>query len=613
MDRIITRIQLVLMMLIGGLLAEEVRLSAAVDRERINLDEVITYTIRMEGLREFPELEPPRSDGFIVISGPSQSSSFQVVNGAVSSSKTLQWRLAPIQTGRLTIPALEIKVGRKTYRTEPIEVLVAERPGSAQKATPSRGSPPPDRPAPSTAQRGELLLVAEVPKTTLYKGEELLVTFNLYFKTSPKSYVQQKLPDAKGFWTEQFPEKRNPPISSVIIDGIAYKKATLRRLALFPTTTGELVIDPLQITCEMPATGQRRRSVFDDFFDDSFFSDPFFGRTVTVPVQSEPVKILVRELPSAGQPRGFNGAVGNFVIESRLDTLETRQNQALTLRYTISGSGNISAVKLPPLELPASVEIFEPQIERTINNQGKSIRGAVHYEYVLIPRSSGRLQIPALNFAYFDPHQERYQVSTARGYSVTVKPLDQGGIAGKAGFRKEEVSLLGSDIRFIMRSPPRWRPANDVVFRRGWFWLLNLISLSLILGSYAYRRWLEKVAGDSLYTRRRKALTRAQQRLQAAAASLASDADEEMVGLLNRALAGLIADRLGLASSGLGPRDFKKALDARGLDQALVTATVGQLEELERLRFLPAGFKRADAQALYERVSHLIQKLRKVI
>lgn len=615
MRRILIPIPLVLMMLTGILLAEDISMNATVDRNRIDLDDVITYTIRMEGMRDFPEVNPPQSDGFVIISGPSQSSSFQIINGQVSSSKTVQWRMVPIRAGRLTIPAVEINVGRKTYRTEPIEVTVNEAPGSAQKPPPSPGGSQPKaktRTQPA-AERGDLFLVADVSKTTVYKGEELLVAFNLYFKTSPKSYAQQKLPDAKGFWMEQFPEKRNPPISNVVLDGVAYKKATLRRLALFPTTTGELVIDPLQITCEMPAPSQRRRSVFDDFFDDSFFNDPFFGRTVTVPVQSEPVKIRVQELPQAGRPQNFSGAVGSFVIESSVDTLETYQNQALTLRYTIRGSGNINAVKLPVLELPASVEIFEPQIERVVNNQGKSIRGAVHYEYVLIPRSSGRLHIPALNFCYFDPDRERYQISTARGYEVEVRTPDQRQVADRAGFHKEEISLLGSDIRFITRATPRWRRMDRMVFGNVWFWLLNLLSLSIIIGSIAYRRWLDKMAGDSLYARRRRALSRVQEHLQSAAKALEDDDNEAVVGCLSRALGGFIADRLGLAASGLGPREYKTALENHPVAPEITAETLRLLEELERLRFLPSGFNQEDARALYKEATGILQKLRRVI
>lgn len=605
---------LVLFMLSLVLLAKDLTVSAAVDRNRINLDEVISFTVTIEGTSDFPDVAPPQSDGFVIISGPSQSSSIQIVNGAMSASKTIQWRLAPTRTGEQTIRPIDIKYRRKTYSTNAIIVVVndanvqavksprsqAQGPGQGSSKSPSAGSAP-----------GELFLKAEVPKTTIYKGEELPVSFNLYFQ-NVRNYAPQKLPDAKGFWTELFPEKRNPTISTETINGVAYKKATLRRLALFPTTTGDLTIDPMQISCEVPAPTQRRRSVFDDFFNDSFFSDPFAG-TKTVQIQSEPLKIRVRELPETGKPAGFNGAVGNYVIESSIDTLQTHQNQALTLRYSISGSGNINAVKLSALELPSNVEIFEPKVERRVNNQGRSIRGSISYEYVLIPRTSGRLRIPALNFSFFDPVNGRYQTSTAKGYAVNVKAVDQADIASSAGFRKEEISLLGSDIRFISRDDPHWRPIGSSVFKRVWFWFFNLIALGLITGSSGFRWWMEKMAGNTLFSRRRRALSRAQQLLKEVQMDIDQEQTDTVCGKLDRSLSGFIADRLGLAPSGVGPREIQTALRTNRVVPELIETVATILNELEQFRFLPGSLNTEDYKRLSERVDELLQKLIKVV
>ena len=605
---------LVLFMLNLVLLARDLTVSAAVDRNRINLDEVISFTVTIEGTSDFPDVAPPQSDGFVIISGPSQSSSIQIVNGAMSASKTIQWRLAPTRTGEQTIRPIDIKYRRKTYSTNAIIVTVndakvqavksprsqAQGSGQGSSKSPSAGSAP-----------GELFLKAEVPKTTIYKGEELPVSFNLYFQ-NVRNYAPQKLPDAKGFWTELFPEKRNPTISTETINGVAYKKATLRRLALFPTTTGDLTIDPMQISCEVPAPTQRRRSVFDDFFNDSFFSDPFAG-TKTVQIQSEPLKIRVRELPETGKPAGFNGAVGNYVIESSIDTLQTHQNQALTLRYSISGSGNINAVKLSALELPSNVEIFEPKVERRVNNQGRSIRGSISYEYVLIPRTSGRLRIPALNFSFFDPVNGRYQTSTAKGYAVNVKAVDQADIASSAGFRKEEISLLGSDIRFISRDDPHWRPIGSSVFKRVWFWFFNLIALGLITGSSGFRWWMEKMAGNTLFSRRRRALSRAQQLLKEVQMDIDQEQTDTVCGKLDRSLSGFIADRLGLAPSGVGPREIQTALRTNRVVPELIETVATILNELEQFRFLPGSLNTEDYKRLSERVDELLQKLIKVV
>ena len=588
--------------------AEEITVQAAVDRNVINLTDMLTFTVTIEGTSDFPNVPAPESEDFIMISGPAQSSNIQIINGAMSASKQVQWRLAPTHAGQLSIPPVKIVYRRKVYQTAPITVTVNSAPQTVQPAPGSPATPAPGPPVTTPAK--DIFLKANIAKSTVYKGEELLVSFELYYQ-NVRTYSPQKLPDAKGFWMEQFPEDRTPIVENVMVDGVAYKKATIRRLALFPTTTGDLVIDPMVINCEVLVPRQRRRSMFDDFFNDSFFSDPLFSNTKTVEVRSAPVSVRVLELPMQGQPKSFIGAVGSYVIESRIDTLQTRQDQALTLRYTISGSGNINTVQLPVLNLPANVELFEPSVRRTINNKGKSIRGAVTYEYVLIPRSSGALQIPPLPFAFFNPVSKHYQTSTAAGFNVTVKPADEKLAAQGAGFRKEEISLIGSDIRFIVRDNPNWQRVGTSVLNSYWFWLINSLSLLLIMGSIVFRWWANKLATNSLFARRWRAFNRAQGWIKAAQEQ--ADQSAAVFSSCDRALSGFITDRLGLPNSGIGPKEIQHALQERQVDPELIERVNQVLNELEQRRFLPVEVSESESQNLISEISTLIDRLIKVI
>jgi hypothetical protein len=588
--------------------AEEITVHAAVDRNVINLDDVLNFTVTIEGTRDFPDVPAPESEGFIIISGPSQSSSIQIINGEMSANKQVQWRLAPTRAGQQSIPPVKINYRRKVYQTKAITVTVNPAPQAVQPAPGLPATPVPESPATTTAK--DLFLKATVARSTVYKGEEVPVSFELYYQ-NVRTYSPQKLPDATGFWMEQFPEDRTPVVENVVVNGMAYKKATIRRLSLFPTTTGELTIDPMVITCEVLVPRQRRRSMFDDFFNDSFFNDPFFNDTKTVEVRSEPVTVQVLELPVQGQPKGFNGTVGSYMIESRIDTLQTKQDQALTLRYTISGSGNINTIQLPALNLPANVELFEPSVKRTVNNKGKSIRGVVDYEYVLIPRSSGALQIPTLPFSYFNPASKRYQTSTAAGFNVTVKSVDEKLAAQGAGFRKEEISLLGSDIRFIVRDNPRWQHIGTSALGGVWFWLINSLSLLLILGSVTFRWWANKLETNSLFARRWRALNRAQSWIAAAREQVGQST--AVFSSCDRALSGFIADRLGLPTSGIGPKEIQHALQEHQVDPGLVERVNRVLKDLEQRRFLPGEVKENESQNLIGEIAELIELLIKVI
>lgn len=593
--------------------AKNIKISAYVDRNTIDPDDVVTFTVKIDGSTDFPDVPPPESDGFVVVSGPSQSSSIQIINGEITASKTIQWRLVPTRTGKQEIKPVTIKYRRKSYQTPAIYVTVNDRQKSS-KSSSSGNAPAPQSvsPSPRKNSKNNVFLKTRVSKESLYKGEELIVSFDLYYQ-NVRTYASQKLPDAKGFWTEQFPENRNPPVETVVVDGIAYKKATIRRLALFPTTTGDLLIDPMVINCEIVVPRQRRRSVFDDFFDDSFFTDPFFGSTKVVEVQSDPVTVNVIDLPVQGKPEGFSGGVGSFVIESSIDTLQTRQDQALTLRYKISGSGNINGIKLPALELPANVEVFEPKVERLINNKSKSIRGSVSYEYVIIPRSSGQLHIPALTLHFFDPNRKRYQSKSAPGFSVSVQPYDQSSIARSAGFRKEEISLLGTDIRFIMRESPKWQKIGFTVFNQFWFWMLNVMTLSIIGASLAFRWWMDKLENNSLFARRRRALSKAMASSKALESEMVAGKIETVCDRLDRMLTGFIADKIGLPASGIGHREISAALSDKKIDPTIIKSVETVLKELEQYRFWPGEPEEQKFRKLAATVNDLVTQLNKVL
>ncbi|GAI04524.1 unnamed protein product, partial [marine sediment metagenome] len=247
------------------------------------------------------------------------------------------------------------------------------------------------------------------------------------------------------------------------------------------------------IDCEVMVPRQRRRSLFDDFFDDSFFRDSFFGSTRVITVASGQIRVNVKPLPEEGKPSNFSGAVGKYSIQSSIDTLVTTQDQALTLKYKISGMGNINAVKLPELDFPKSVEVFEPKIERKINNKKNKIQGSVIYEYVLIPRRAGDITIPALSFSYFDPSQEKYRIAMSKAFNIKVHHQEKLFASQSLGQRKEEISLLGEDIRFISRENPEWYRANLSIFSEAWFWITNTFTLIIVFGAVGFRWWTEKM------------------------------------------------------------------------------------------------------------------------
>jgi len=95
------------------------------------------------------------------------------------------------------------------------------------------------------------------------------------------------------------------------------------------------------------------------------------------------------------------------------------------------------------------------------------------------------------------------------------------------------------------------------------------------------------------------------------------DIDQEQTdtvcGKLDRSLSGFIADRLGLAPSGVGPREIQTALRTNRVVPELIETVATILNELEQFRFLPGSLNTEDYKRLSERVDELLQKLIKVV
>lgn len=573
------------------------------DRTEIFEDEVFTFTIELEGAMVFPDIKLPPSQDFVVISGPSQSSQIQVINGKVSSFKSVSWRLAPTKAGKITIGPIEFKIKSKRYRTQPVIVTVKPRASSPGRKPHTR----------KNVYSGKEVFLKAIPnKTTAYVGEEIDVVYYLYYNRV-RTFSRDKLPDARGFWMESFPVKDVPDVGAEVINGRRYRKAEIQRLAFFPTVDGELVIDPMVLSCEVVIPKRRTGSLFDDFFSDPFFDNPFFEKTKVVTVTSNSVKIKVLPIPEEGRPKSFGGAVGSgFIISATIDTTVVKQNQAISVRYVVSGKGSVNFIKLPEPDLPEYFEVFEPKVERKTNNRGGTISGEVVYEYVIIPRVAGEYTIPSMRFAYFDPVRRKFIEKLSRAFRLKVLPVS--GITSDvySGFSKDEISLLGEDIRFIDTEIGSLRKIGDVFYRKVWFWLMVALAIFNVAISCGVRYYRVNYVSNEEYMRKKDAYPKSMAKMREASRAVEEGRLEDFATLLYQALAGFVSDRLLLENRIPGVDTVKESLQGRVPDD-VITAVVDVLDRINMIRFSPGSAGQEKCAGLAGEVEEILNKLAKVI
>ncbi|MEC8839383.1 MAG: BatD family protein [Candidatus Neomarinimicrobiota bacterium] len=428
------RLFLIYLFLLSHMYGGSVR--ATVDANSITINETFTFRIEAQETDKMPSVNiSSLLDDFTIVSGPAQQTNYSWTNGKSASTKSLSWTLSPNRAGRLVIPELIISTGGKKYKTNPIRINV-------QKSG-------------AVASAKELFILTEIDKDELYMGEQVTVTYKLYTRVQ-LGLEKIDYPKSVGFWQEDLSIPQPPRFNRTPIKGVEYQVATLYKVALFPTKTGNLEISPMSITAQVRKKQKNnRRSIWDD----PFFSS-FNNRTVQKLIRTDVVKVNVNPYPE-GQPADFTGAVGDFNIRTWVDTSEVRINEAVTLNVELRGTGNINMFSLPEINFPGDMDVFPPNSSFEKEKLWDQYTGTILWEYILIPRGSGRYQLPRIQLSFLNPKDGSWNKAGAKSISLNVLPGEDDFISSTKGFTKEEISLLGSDIRYNTTSISNWVLRNE--------------------------------------------------------------------------------------------------------------------------------------------------------
>ncbi len=447
----------------------------------------------------------------------------------------------------------------------------------------------------------------------MIQGEQLNLTYKLYSRVSLMDVGLDKVSNLIGFWGEDVEKPKDLPPATEVVNGKQYRVFIIKLMALFPTQSGTLEISPMTLKATVQV--QSRRSL-DPF--DSFFSNPF-GRSTVVDVKSEPVKVKVDPLPS-GAPPEFKGAVGKFAMSTTVDRKSTRTNEPVTLKVTISGTGNIKLLESPAVELPADFEQYSPKVSENISRPQGMISGSKTFEYLLIPRYPGLKVIKPVTFSYFDLEKREYarlrspqiELNVEQG-AATPPPL-------MAGSSQEDVRLLSQDIRFIKVGQIAFSRPGQYLFTGAGFLVLLLLPLAALAGVFVYSRQRQAVFQDQVGYRNRRAMKVAQKGLKQAAYLLKESAGSpntkqrlRFYAEVSRALWKYLGDKLNIPQSEFSVEGAIAELSRRGVGTDLQQSLRMVLESCDMARFAPTSMGLATMEKTYEEARRIIVELERTL
>jgi hypothetical protein len=440
---------------------------------------------------------------------------------------------------------------------------------------------------------------AELSKTKAYKGEQLVVSYFLYRRTRANIRDVMQYPSFQGFIREdlEMPILSNrPDFEAVNLGGIPFERALLARYAVYPIKEGKLKIDGFSVRVDYVP----KNEATDDLMEDPFFQ--FFSQVAprTGTSKSDPITIEVLPLPEEGRGPRFTGGVGDFEVNSQMDSGQIRANNPLTIRYSVRGRGNTSLIEFPKVEWPPGLRFYQSQGKT--KNLGHGMQEKT-FEVVVIPTQKGSTQIPPVEFEFFNPESRSYQKQTAPAVPILVeegeagstsvteiKPLSSGmdegannaGLTGDSksyGNLREKDKLLETTNR--MMGVPLWR----------WVSWLGLLVFSCFLGLIGWDQ-ARKRSHLRLELLKRKQGTESRWKSIETEFSKAEGSDlndQACSGFLERAkdeLYKTLDETFGISSRALSSRDLAKTLtNSHGVSSEECKAISSFLEFTETVRF----------------------------
>lgn len=412
----------------------QVNVKVSAEPRTIYEGDSFTLTVSSENGDEMPSVDLTNLRNFKIVSGPSQSTNMQWVNGKMSSNYSLTWTVIPKKKGQLKIPTLNIRVGKKSFKSNPIKITVLDRSQINKKNSKS-----PDQ---------KFFIEATIDNRNPFRGEQVTLTYTLYTKTDLSGFDILKLPRYQGFWTQELYSPSNLQLKEAWRGKDRWYASVVKKMALFPTKSGEINIEPMTAVIGVREKGRRNF---------------FFTSSEEYTVATNKIILNVEALPKTNS--GRSGSVGNWNIVGKLKSHEIKQDEALSYLITIKGTGNIQTVDIQDIVFPRELEVFDPEINIKQNELTDKISGTKTIEYILIPRYSGEIIIPKVDLLYFDLNSKKWRKKSTKKIILDVQK-NSNSSANATGYTKKEVALLDKDIRYSDPTEPNWRRMNEPIISK---------------------------------------------------------------------------------------------------------------------------------------------------
>ena len=538
----------------------------------------VAYTINTSDVEEFRM--GGVQDGLEVIAGPytSSQSSYQMINGHTSSSSsvTITYTLYAAKNGSFTIGASHALVGGKRLSSRPVKIQVS---GHAQR---TNGAPnmhgqnsydqPHMRSAGSAISGSDLFIKVSASKKRVHEQEPILLTYKVYTQVD-LTQLEGKMPDLKGFHTQEVPLPQQKTFHTETVNGRPYKCVTWSQYVMYPQMTGRLEIPSITFK---GIVVQQNRNV-DPM--EAFFNGGSGYVEVKKDIKAPGITLQVDPLPQ--RPANFSGGVGKFNISASLDKKEVKAGEPITLRVVVGGIGNLKLLKQPVVNFPKDFDKYDAKVTDKTRLTANGVEGNMVYDFLAVPRNQGSYTIPSVELTYYDTGKNAYKTIKTQPFKVEVEKGD--GTSAES----EDFASQDKDIHTIKLGKAEQHKADEMFFGSFGYWislLMPLIAFVVLLIVFR-RRAIENA--DIVKKRSNRAGKIATKRLRLANKLMLQGKQGEFYDEVMRALWGYMSYKLNMPAEKLNRDNIRETLGRHFVDDATIEKFTTALDECEFERYAP--------------------------
>lgn len=307
-----------------------------------------------------------------------------------------QYLMTSYAVGRHTIPAFEIRVAGKLIRTSTSELEVFNPDILIWKEVVS---------VPEAAGRKfRYASTIRVSDRKIYQNQTVPTEIKIYVpRDMMNSVLDWGVPEFEreglAVWRYEASDARG----EVNLLGQPYVAITYWS-TLSPLRAGEATIGPAKV----------RLTYVDIYFD---------GGTRRIQLEANlqvpEFKLQAQALPD-GAPEGFNGAVGQFELSTRIPKTDVVEGEPISLDVIVRGSGNLDQLSSPKLIDPSGWRVYDATAKQR-GEERRELRGEVVFSQFIRPLEM-KTSVGPFGMVYFDPADEAYKTVSTEPVAIAMTP-----------------------------------------------------------------------------------------------------------------------------------------------------------------------------------------------